>query len=490
MCASKNFIEQALIEEKVNNLKEKISKYFGEFNVNLKLKWCHAIDNRNVFSIKTKGNTREAHVRANAPEVQRKLKLPLFHVVKWNFNLYLIVSWEQPVYGHLPDILNTPSFRKAQKQMCLPYIAGHDVLGRVIMDDLDQFPHLLLGGSTNSGKSVGLQALITSISSSKPPSKVNFILIDVGANDLMPFEGIPHLSCPIVQNRAIAEYVLKALFAEMERRIALERDSPNEFRWLPRLVLVIDEFPALFMGAGKEMSKEFINILSSLLQRGRHTKIHLVLAAQNPTIQNMKIDLGNITARIAFQCAKRNFSETILGDRGAENLMGKGDLLFKSPLHSDLQRIQGVYVSPRELQQAVEKIKGNLSNYIVSNKFEILIPDDNADWLTNPTASFQPPTLAVRPSDDDRMFAQVVCWALEKETLSINMLMTEFNFGWNRATKYVRRLEEWGIVDNPKNKLPRHVIPMGLKDLSAEFIEFMQYCGISEDNLFNILVEK
>lgn len=485
-----NPFEQIISKADANDLRENLIKTFGKYGDNIDLKKPKVIQHKDIFQIKMKGNTRESHIRAHIHDVQLRLKLPLLRIVKHDLDLFLIASREKITYDNLLAILNNKTCREIQKQMQLPYVVGHNLFSELAIADLAQLRHLLLGGSTGSGKSVGLQALITSIASSKPPSKVNFILIDVGANDLMPFEGIPHLSCPIVQNRTIAEYVLKALLVEMERRIALERDSPNEFRRLPRLVLVIDEFPALFMGAGKEMSKVFTNILSSLLQRGRHNKIHLVLAAQNPTIQNMKIDLGNITARIAFQCAKRNFSETILGDRGAENLMGKGDLLFKSPLHSDLQRLQGVYVAPQELQQAVEKIKSNLSNYIVSNKFEILVPDDNVDRLSNPTASYQPPTLAAKPSDDDRMFAQVVCWALGKETLSINMLMMEFNFGWNRATKYVKRLEEWGIVDNPKNKLPRHVIPMGLEDFSAEFIEFMQYCGISEDELFNILVEK
>lgn len=478
-----NPLEQVVLENEINDLAENIIKQYAKYNVTIGIDIQLPLGDKFVFLIKTKRNTQEAHVQKNADEVQRKLKLPVFIVEKYDFNLYLIVSRKKISYESLFELLTNPRYRKAWQQKELPYAVGHSVLGDIVIADLATIRHLLLGGSTGSGKSIGLQALITSIASSTSPSKVNFILIDVGANDLMPFEGIPHLSCPIVQNRANAEYVLTTLAAEMEHRIALERDSPAEFNRLPRLVLVIDEFPALFMGAGKNMSKEFTNILSSLLQRGRHAKIHLVLAAQNPTFQNMKIDLGNITARIAFQCAKKNFSETILGDSGAENLMGQGDLLFKSFLHGDLQRLQGIYISPQELRQVVEQIKTNFSNYRVDNKFEIVIPDNSAERMLNPTALYQPPTLAARPSDDDRMFAHVVCWVLGKETVSTNMLMAEFNFGWNRAARYVKRLEEWGIVNDSKNKLPRRVIPMSFEDLSTQFIEFMQYCGIPEGSL-------
>lgn len=481
-------LEQIMLETAADDLEEDIIKAFGKYRVNIGLKKLKATQNMVIFLIKMKGRTQESHIRAHIHDVQLRLKLPL-NIEKRGYYRFLIASHKEITLDNVLETLNNKNYLEIRKQMQLPYVVGHDSLNNLSIVDLAQLRHLLLGGSSGSGKSVGLQALITSIASSKSPSEVGLILIDVGANDLMPFEGIPHLSCPVVHDRAIAEYVLTALVYEMECRIVLERDSPTEFNQLPSLVLVIDEFPALFTGAGKELSKELTDILSSLLQRGRHAKIHLVLAAQNPTFQNMKIDLGNITARIAFQCAKKNFSETIIGERGAEDLKGKGELLFKSSLPGDLQRLQGVYISPQELQQAVAKIKSNISDYIVKNKFEIAIPDDSLERLSNPTTLYQPPMLAARPSDEDRMFAQVVCWALGKETLSTNLLVQDFKFGWSRAARYVKRLEEWGIVDNPKSKIPRHVIPMRLEDLSAEFIEFMQYCGISEGSLLRAFVE-
>lgn len=483
-------IEQARMEADADDLGEDISKWFGKFNVNAKLKRFRIIGNRIIFTIKTKGNTRETHVRANAPEVQRKLKLPLFHIVKHDFNLYLIVSREQVVYSHLPDILNTPFCREVQAKMCLPYIIGHDVLGGVVMDDLARFPHLLLGGSTGSGKSVGLQALITSVAYNKPPSQVNFIPIDVGATSLMPFEGLPHLSCPVVRDRTTAIQALVALTAEMERRIDLEYTDPASFKRLPRLVVVIDEFPALFMGVDKAISKALTDSISALLQRGRHAKIHVVLAAQNPTHLNMKVDLGNITARIAFKCAKRNFSETILGEGGAENLSGHGDLLMRSPRYDAPQRIQGIYITPRELQQTVQQVKTRQCN-ASSNKFNLIISSNDLAESSDALGDRLTCSVVKRwPPKADQQLASVILWALEHDSISTNMLMKEYKLGWNTASRLVCRLEELGIVGRPDGKLPRDVIPSCPEDLPEELMKFLESTGTSRDAVIGAIYSR
>lgn len=485
-----DMIEQVRMEADAADLEEEISKEFGKFNVNTKLKRFRVIGNRIIFSIKTKGNTRETHVRANAPEVQRKLKLPLFHIVKHDFNLYLIVSREQAVYSHLPDILNSPSCREAQAQMCLPYIVGHDVLGGVVMDDLAHFPHLLLGGSTNSGKSVGLQALITSMAYSKSPSKVNFVLIDVGATSLMPFEKLPHLSCPVVRDRMTAVKTLTALTVEMEHRIDLEYTNPAGFKRLPRLVVVIDEFPALFMGVEKAVAKALINDVSALLQRGRHAKIHVVLAAQNPTYLNMKVDLGNITSRIAFKCAKRNFSETILDESGAENLAGHGDLLLRSPRYDAPKRVQGIYITPKELRQTVQYIKTRYGD-ADSNKFNLVFPSNNPAGSSGALGDHLTCSVVRRwPPKADQQLASVILWALEHNSISTNMLMKEYQFGWNTASKLVSRLEELGIVGRPDGKLPRHVIPSRPEDLPEELMKFLEDTGTSRNAVIDAIYSR
>lgn len=479
-----NFVEQTQIEADADDLEESIIKQFGKYGVSIGISKRVIAEDRVVFLIKLKGNTREAHIRAHAPDVQLRLKIPLFYVDKYKFNLCLIASQKELTYDHLMAILNTPGYRKARRRMQLPYVVGHDVLGRVVMNDLAQFPHLLLGGSTNSGKSVGLQALITSIAYSKPPDRVNFVLIDVGATSLMPFEGLPHLSCPIVRDRTTAMYTLATLITEMERRVALEYADPASFKQLPRLVVVIDEFPALFMGAGKSMAKELTNNVSNLLQRGRHAKMHMVLAAQNPTSQNMKIDLGNITARIAFKCAKRNFSETILGEGGAENLMGQGDLLLRSPQFDVPHRVQGVYIAPKELQQTVQYIKEQHCG-AASSKFNLTLPSNDLTGSSDALGDNLTCSVVKKwPSDADQLLASAIYWALEQDYISINALATDYHLGWNKASTLIKRLEDLGIVDRPEGKLPRKVIPTSPEDIPEELIRFLQDSGYSVCSAF------
>ena len=269
---------------------------------------------------------------------------------------------------------------------------------------------------------------------------------------------------------------------EMARRIALEHTNSLEYEMLPRLVLVIDEFPALFIGqSNKEMSRAIAATISSLLQRGRHAKIHLVLAAQNPTIQNMKVDLGNITARIAFRCAKKNFSETILGEGGAENLSGPGSLLLKSPENSDMEWIQGIYIKPRELRRLVQDTKNRLQP-LTSNKFELAIPDCGPTEPSDTLASQLSCTVVKKgPSKEDALFASVILWALEQDYISINALMKRYHLGWNNAARLVERLEELGIVGRPEGKVPREVIPDYPEDLPEELITFLENTGHSQD---------
>lgn len=313
-------------------LSEKIVKAFNKFNVNIEILDWKSYENRVRYIVKLKGSTRQTDIFAHASDVQARLELPLFQVYKEKFTIYIVASDKDVAYPRLPKILNDSAYDELFDEMELPYIVGHSVLGQPVIVDLSTFPHLLLGGSTNSGKSVGLQALVTTLIRTKCPSEVNLLLIDVGAGNLIGFEGIPHLSCPVVRDYDTACNTLTALKAEMERRIKFEHTSAGELKRFPRLVLVVDEFPALLMGTcNRKALKSLVDIISSLLQRGQHAEIHLALVAQNPTFNNMKVDLGNITARIAFKCARKNFSETILGESGAENLSGSGRLLLKSP---------------------------------------------------------------------------------------------------------------------------------------------------------------
>ncbi len=475
-----NIIDSSL-EINAWELSQRIEKAFRRYKVNIEITDCWKAPDRIVFKVKLKGETREAQLLARMSDVQLRLKLHLFQTFKLDFTIYIVASDQKIAYDHLSQIFCSPQYMNACQKMFLPYVVGFDAIGSLIIVDLSKMPHLLVAGATNSGKTVGLQALITSIIYSKRPSRVNLILIDVGASDLLPFEGVPHLSCPVIRERNSACQALDRLRAEMERRITLQGSDNESFKKLPRLVLVIDEFPALFVGVeDRRMVKLMTDAVSVLLQRGRHAKIHVVLAAQNPTMQNMKVDLGNITGRIAFKCAKKNFSETILGESGAENLSGKGDMYFKSPEFSELKRIQGTYITPNELSKVINGIKAQ-SRMLSIGKYKINLSDNLSRDLGNALSV----GLIVNPNHskqdaDERKFAQIVIWTLGQNEISCNNVMKTFGYGWNRANHFIDRLYEIGIVGELDAKLPRKVIPQTVDEVSDRAKDFLQKYGYSE----------
>ena len=467
-------------------LSEKIEKAFGKFKVNIEIFDWDCYEDRIRYKVKLKGSTTERQLFKYVPEVQSRLKLPMFHAYADRFTIYIVASSKLAKYPRLPKVLDDPDYVDILEKMELPCIIGHDIMGEPILFDLAKAPHLLLGGSTNSGKSVALQALITTIVYGESPDVVDFILIDVGATSLMPFEGLPHLSCPIVRDHMVAAYVLTALTAEMERRRNLEIDSKEEFKSLPRIVLVIDEFPALFVGLdNKRISDEPKNNISSLLQRGRHTKIHLVLVAQNPTFQNMKVDLSNITARAAFKCAKENFSKTILGEGGAEKLSGNGDLLARIPGSDGLQRVQGIYIKPEEISKIVQQIC-NDSWYLGRQGQKFVIPDSTlvpADAADNCDVTCHLPCTPVtpRPSSEEQLLANVILWTIGEKHVSVNALMKKFHMGNTKSCRIIRKLEDLGIVAKLEAKLPRRVVPSEFGDIPSNMLEFLQCNGVTSE---------
>lgn len=463
---------KSLLDFFAEDYAKKIEDAYKRYNINTCIKALEVRGGKSIYSVELKKATLEKSLRARASDVQQRLHLSGFWVKRKDSDIVIIVSFEKIVYPHLPNILSMQEFEENSRNMSLPYVVGYDDFDELVTVDLALLPHLLVAGASNSGKTVGLRNLIISVMYRTSPQFVNFILIDAGASDLTVFNEIPHLSCSVVDNRRYACHVLCLLSEEMERRIKLKTANNGQFAHLPRLVLVIDEFSALF--SDRQTDRRIINAVSSLLRRGRHAKIHVVLAAQNPTIQNMKVDLGNITARIAFRCAKKNFSETIIGEGGAENLSGAGDMYFKYPQYDGIRRIQGAYVSAVELSDMLRMIKAGWEQeqYDVGRMFTINETDlqqDQIDIVYRPTRS----SLSEKSDRNNRMLARILLWTLEQDTISCNSLMQEFGIGWRRADNFMNHLHDWGIVEDLEAKLPRKVLVQSASDLPEELRNFL-----------------
>jgi len=331
--------------------------------------------------------------------------------------------------------------------------------------DLANMPHALYAGASGSGKSVGLACLVLSLLRNRV-RLVNLILIDVGARSLDCFDWISHLSCPIVKDVATATHVIQCLTVEMERRIHL---CSNELNELPALVCIIDEVTALINDRANKPQAECLKAgISALLQRGRHAKIHMVLAVQNPTVENLNgIEVGNITARMAFKCAKSQNSNTILGQGGAEKLSRKGEMLFQSSYSESPLLIQGAYVSSDEIKQFAAR--ANTIHYDLSNRFEIPAFDPSVVLIQNPQTVDEAPD----DNDEDRQFARIAVWVLRYNSISTEKIKQYFRMG-NHARDIMERLRDIGFISEKRGNLPSQVLIHEMGDIPENILHFLQ----------------
>lgn len=360
---------------------------------------------------------------------------------------------------------------------------GKDVEGRNIISNLATMPHLLIGGTTGSGKSVAINAMIMSILMRATPSEVRFIMIDPKRVEFTPYNGIPHLYVPVVIEAREAASALAWAVAEMERRLKIfsqvgarnigqynakmhsensdnnnEDDGSQQAHDMPYIVIVIDELADLMMNVGKEV--EFS--ISRLAQLARAAGIHLIVATQRPST-NVVTGLikANITNRMAFNVASGIDSRVILDTPGAENLIGLGDLLLSKPELAKPQRIQGCFVSEDEIASVVEKLKEqgepDYHNDILKTNL-ITLGDSSPDGSGG----------APRVSDDPLLWeaADIVVSA---GTASTSNLQRRLSVGYSRAGRIMDSLESKGIVGPPNGSKPREVLvdPLELESLKA-----------------------
>ncbi len=341
---------------------------------------------------------------------------------------------------------------------------GKDVEGNAIVSDLAKMPHLLIGGTTGSGKSVSINAMIMSILMRATPDEVRFIMIDPKRVEFTPYNGIPHLYVPVVTEAKEAASALSWGVAEMERRLKVfskigarnisqyndkvERgqllDEMPEAEKLPYIVIIIDELADLMMNVGKEV--EFS--ISRIAQLARAAGIHLIVATQRPST-NVVTGLikANITNRIAFNVASGIDSRVILDTPGAENLIGLGDLLLSKPELAKPQRIQGCYVSEDEIFAVVECVKGQSEPDYHS---EILQTNVMSLGDTNPSGG--------SGGDDDPLLWDAADIIVSMETGSTSSIQRRLKVGYARAGRIMDQLEEKGIVGPANGTKPREVL--------------------------------
>lgn len=341
-------------------------------------------------------------------------------------------------------------------RMAIPVILGKDVTGEPQVIDLAQTPHLLIAGATGSGKSVCVNALILSILYHKCPDETKLLLIDPKIVELKLYNDIAHLLTPVITEPKRALQALQYILCEMERRYALlEQLECRDIKTynkkiqeksiatqpLPFIVIIIDEFADLMVASGKELETS----VARLCAMSRAVGIHLVLATQRPSIDVITgLIKANIPSRIAFMVSSKMDSRIILDEMGAEKLLGRGDMLYMNPSQSFPTRIQGAYVSERELARVIAHVRAwGTPEYLDE---EIFFDDDDASISGNFV------------DESDPLYEQAVQVVQYAGKASTSYVQRKLKIGYNRAARLIEEMEARGVVGPPNGSKPRDVL--------------------------------
>lgn len=380
----------------------------------------------------------------------------------------------------LSEVINAPKFE--QNPSPLTMVLGKDIAGQPVCADLGKMPHLLVAGTTGSGKSVGVNVMILSLLYKSGPDDVRMIMIDPKMLELSVYEGIPHLLCEVVTDMKEAANALRWCVGEMERRYKLMsalgvrnlkgynqkvleakeagypildplfkdtdgmKEGPDELDKLPSIVVVIDEFADMMMIVGKKVEE----LIARIAQKARAAGIHLVLATQRPSVDVITgLIKANIPTRMAFQVSSKIDSRTILDQQGAENLLGMGDMLYLPPGTSVPERVHGAFVDDHEVHAVVSdwKARGK-PNYID----EILNGDATEDVLLPGETSEN------ADEESDPLYDEAVAFVIETGKVSVSSVQRKLRVGYNRAARLVEQMETSGIVSSPGHNGARDVL--------------------------------
>ena len=374
----------------------------------------------------------------------------------------------------LSEILGSEVYHSTHSPLTI--VLGKDIAGNPVVADLAKMPHLLVAGTTGSGKSVALNAMILALLYKSEPRSVRLILVDPKMLELSVYQDIPHLLAPVVTDMKQAANALNWCVAEMDRRYklmswvgvrnlsgynhkvteaekagkpledpaTLESGSPQPLKTLPNIVVVIDELADLMMVVGKKVEE----LIARLAQKARAAGIHLILATQRPSVDVITgLIKANIPTRIAFQVASRVDSRTILDQSGAESLLGAGDMLYM-PLGTGLpQRVHGAFVADHEVHRVVEYLK---SQAVPEYLEDVLAPQEALEPGTNGGAE--------AGGEKDPLYDQAVEIVLRTRRPSISLVQRHLRIGYNRAARLIEDMERAGLVSPMQSNGNREVL--------------------------------
>lgn len=377
----------------------------------------------------------------------------------------------------LSEILGSQTYHSSASIVTMAL--GKDIAGHPVVADLAKMPHLLVAGTTGSGKSVGINAMILSLLYKADASQTRLILIDPKMLEMSVYEGIPHLLAPVVTDMRQAANALNWCVGEMEKRyrlmskmgvrnlagyntkireaakreepipnpFSLTPDAPEPLKELPMIVVVIDELADLMMVVGKKIEE----LIARLAQKARASGIHLILATQRPSVDVITgLIKANIPTRIAFQVSSRIDSRTILDQMGAETLLGQGDMLYMPPGTGLPVRVHGAFVSDDEVHRVVEYLKSQGEPDYIEGLLEGGTEGETGDGVGSVTG--------FADSESDPMYDQAVEVVLKHRRASISLVQRHLRIGYNRAARLLEQMERSGLVSAMQSNGNREII--------------------------------
>lgn len=357
---------------------------------------------------------------------------------------------EKRMIVHLRELLESEEYKSINSKLRL--VVGRDVSGAPVIDDLGSMPHLLIAGATGSGKSVGMNTFLLSLLYQNSPQDLKFIMIDPKRVELTSYNGIPHLLTPVITDPDKAHSSLKWAVAEMNRRYKelsekkyrnIEEYNSGEAKKMHKIVIVVDELADLMMQASR---KETEALICRIAQMARAVGIHLIIATQRPSVDVITgVIKANITTRIAFTVTAGVDSRTVIDTVGAEDLLGMGDMLYLPGNMSRPIRVQGVYVSSKEIER-------------VTNSIKLTIEPDYDESITDVKSAIDNGMMGAGDgAEQDNMYNDAVTIVKETGKASASLLQRRLSIGYARAARILDIMEEQGIIGPANGAKPREI---------------------------------
>lgn len=467
-------------EESLQAMSRLLELKLKEFGVQVEVESVHPGPVVTRFEILLAPGVKVSRITNLAKDLARSLAMisvRVVEVIPGKTTVGIEIPNEDRQIVRFSEVVKTPEF--AESKSAVTVALGHDIGGQPVMADLAKMPHLLVAGTTGSGKSVGVNAMILSVLFKSTPEEARLIMIDPKMLELSIYEGIPHLLCPVVTDMSEAANALRWCVAEMERRYKLmsamgvrnlagfnrkvkegiEAGTPLEdplfkredigdeaplLEKLPTIVVVVDEFADMIMVVGKKVEE----LIARIAQKARAAGIHLILATQRPSVDVITgLIKANIPTRIAFQVSSKIDSRTVLDQGGAEQLLGHGDMLYLPPGTSLPIRVHGAFVSDDEVHRVVDawKLRGE-PDYI----------EDILAGVEEAGSGFEGGSDS--SNEDDPLYDEAVNFVTETRRASISSVQRKFRVGYNRAARMVEAMEMAGVVSAAGHNGAREVI--------------------------------